>query len=323
MMTMGDITMPPVSPNTLEARAAVRGGATPPGPSSPLDPNFAVQPGAPAAKMVQDLKDRGFTAADIKPGETLDAAYTRLMTPKNSAEGKALAKSFYDTADASNGTVQPSLINRVIDDQLSTTLKPTPATEGLKTSTAVDDVTNWLQSRRDKPLSVSDVDAIDKKLGDYVNADYAANRGLSSDGQKVLTVQRALRDAIDNAQPGDIGGGQEGFDALSNARRAWSQARKMEDIENIQKRADATSNPEASYKNQINALLNNAKRSRGYDPDEIAALEKARDRGMISTVMHDLGNHMVASIASGATAGVAGFLGGGPIGLGAGVWGAL
>ena len=131
-----------------------------------------------------------------------------------------------------------------------------------------------------------------KPLGDLIDKEFGV-KGLSKDGRKLAQIQSTFRDQIENAGPGDVTGGTTGFDALGPARKAWSQAMKMDDLERIQQRADLTDNPATSIKTQIRTLLTNRTRSRGYSPDEIDALKAAADRGLVGGALHVFGSRLL------------------------------
>jgi hypothetical protein len=76
-------------------------------------------------------------------------------------------------------------------------------------------------------------------------------------------------------------GGADGFDALRTGRQAWAAAMKLRDLEAIQQRAEMTEQPSSSIRTQIRTILGNAKKSRGYTDEELAALRDAADHGAL------------------------------------------
>jgi hypothetical protein len=89
------------------------------------------------------------------------------------------------------------------------------------------------------------------------------------------------------------------LDALAPARKAYSQAQKLDTIERIQERANMTDNPETSVRTQIRNLLTNDRMSRGFTDEEKAALRDAANRGTIATALHIMGSRLVPIIAGG------------------------
>jgi hypothetical protein len=104
---------------------------------------------------------------------------------------------------------------------------------------------------------------------------------------------------IENAGPGDVTGGDAGFDALAPARKAWAQSRKLDDLERIQQRAELTDNPATSIRTQIRTLITNRTKARGYSPEEIAALKDAAERGMVGGALHVFGSRLLPLVAGG------------------------
>jgi hypothetical protein len=103
---------------------------------------------------------------------------------------------------------------------------------------------------------------------------------------------------IADAGDGDVTGGTQGFEALSLARQAWSQAAKMGDVERILNRAALTDNPATSIKSGIRVLLN-SRAARGYSDAEIQALKDAASRGVIGGALHVFGSRLTPLIAGG------------------------
>ena len=133
---------------------------------------------------------------------------------------------------------------------------------------------------------------MDTAIGNLITSEYGI-KGLSSDGKQLLEIQHMLRDRIRNAGEGDVTGGAAGFAALDPARKAWSQAQRMADLERIRDTAAMKDNEASSIKTQLTTLVDNAKKSRGYSDEEIAALKQATDRGLVGGALHVFGNRLV------------------------------
>jgi hypothetical protein len=73
---------------------------------------------------------------------------------------------------------------------------------------------------------------------------------------------------------------------------------KMDDLERMKARADGTKNPQTSFQTQINNMLNNDARMRGYSDEEKAALRDAGTNGAIGGVLHVFGSRLIPVIAS-------------------------
>lgn len=221
------------------------------------------------------------------------------------AYAKNVASAYYDIADKSGGTLTPQFTNKFID-SVSSAGKQTEAGQAAAGQNAVSGLAERLQTLKDKPMTLAAAQEVDEALGDLIDKEYSV-KGLSKDGRKIAQIQGDFRDMIQNANEGDITGGTAGFDALGPARKAWSQAMKMDDLERIQQRAEMTDNPATSVRTQIRTLVNNPTKSRGYSPEEIDALKAAADRGVVGSALHVFGSRLVPLAAG------AGFLHGGPV----------
>ena len=229
-----------------------------------------------------------------------------VATPRTAAEAKQVASQYYTAADKAGGTLTPQFTNRFID----SVADAAPQTEAGAAVAGVNPITalvDRLQTLRDKPMTLAAAQEVDEGLGNLIGGEYGV-KGLSKDGYKLLDIQHSLRDQIANAGAGDTVGGTAGFEALGPARKAWSQARKMDDLERIQVRAALTDNAATSVKTQVRNILTNPARLRGYTPEEIAALKTAANRGAIGSVMHVFGSRLTP-LAMGAVGLEHGFVG--------------
>jgi hypothetical protein len=218
--------------------------------------------------------------------------------PGTSAYAKQVASAYYDIADKSGGTLTPQVTNKFVD-AVEAAGKQTKAGKITAGENPVSSLAGRLQELRDEPLTLRAAQEIDEALGDLIDKEHSVT-GLSKDGTKLVDVQSKFRDMIENAGEGDITGGTTGFDALGPARKAWSQARKMDDLERIQQRAELTDNPATSVRTQIRTLLSSKTKSRGYSPEELAALKEAADRGVVGSALHVFGSRLVPLVAGGA-----------------------
>jgi hypothetical protein len=266
---------------------------------NPVDPDLATRAAQTAGPT-----------ADVPPQPSpAPAPQDMPRTVTTSDDAKKVANAWYKVAEAKghDSSLTPEYSGKLLDDAMTSTQGE--AGKAVAGDNAVTALQARLQTLRGKPLSLQDAQDMDEQIGGLITKEYGL-KGLSKEGQQLEDIQKAWRDRINAAGPGDITGGQEGFDALAPARQAWSTAMKMADVERIQARADATQNPTTSFATQINNLINSATKSRGYSDEDIAALKAAADRGKIGTVLHALGNRLIP-IAAGATeAGTGGLTGG-------------
>lgn len=248
-----------------------------------------------------------YTEPDVSPAPPPGSATSATTAapsvgpPKTSAEAKQIASAYYDIADKSGGTLTPQFTNKFID-SVKAAAPQTEAGQAITGESTVSALARRMEALKDKPMTLQAAQEVDEGLSQLISKEYGPT-GLSKEGRQLLDVQSAFRDQIAQAAPGDVEGGTAGFDALVNGRKAWAQARKMDDLERIQERAADTDNPATSIRTQVRTLLNNRNRSRGYDADEIAALQDAANRGVLGSALHVFGSRLIP-IAAG-TAGAA------------------
>jgi len=277
------------------AASPVRLGTGTPVPSgitareAPLSPEFTARP------VYATTADR--PGATIPPGPTEPNPYAAGVTPPTqappatSAAAKEIASGLYKTAEQNNAEITPAAANAFYDKIAG----KQPQTEHGQATGGTDDATalidRW-QSLRDKPIPVKAAQEMDEQLGDLIDKHFDKINGLDKEGYKLQDIQQSLRDHIANLGPDDVTGGSAGFDALVQARKAYSQAMKMRDMERIQTRADMTDNPATSVKTQVRTLLTNPSKLRGYAPEEITALKDASQRGVIGGALHVFGGRL-------------------------------
>ena len=215
--------------------------------------------------------------------------------PHSMAYGKRVASHLYDVADNSGAYIQPGLVNRYmnyITNKAERTRLGSISGKHVPGAQAFNDLVADLQTERNRPWSIREIHELDEDLGDLITADYKNNRGLSTVGYKLLDAQRTLREMIDKATEADVGGGAAGFVALKSARQAYSQAMKLGDLERMEARAEATGDRLKSLRKQVDDLKTNSKKSRGYTPEELAALTSMAKNGVINTAVQAVGKRL-------------------------------
>lgn len=261
-----------------------------------------------ATKLVPGPNGKNILAAPNESGNPLSAPTPQVTIPSTSAEAKQVASAFYDQAAQSGGVLTPKFTNNFID-SVTKQLPQTEAGKVVAGESPVSALVDRLGQLRDKPLSLPEAQEIDEALGNLVTKEYSV-KGLTADGKKIQDIQSALRDQIANAGEGDVEGGSTGFGDLSNARKAWSQAMKMRDLERVQERANMTDNPQTSVKTQLRMILTNPAKIRGYSPEEVDALRAATDRGAMGNLLHVFGSRLIPIAAGAAEAGTGGLTSG-------------
>lgn len=304
-------------PTATPANPLIVGRGLPTGPPPPPAPNI------PANQAV--------TSSAVGPASRNPAITQDIPTSSTAAE--ALAKPYYKMAETSGAGSTPQGTDAIIglaEDKLPTGLV------GEARGGAVPDFVKWMQQFKGKPLTYEDLDNINKELGQRISDDYKFPKGLSDQGRDLFDIQTAIRQRLLNPEQGDLSGDPSGFAAKRAGDKAWAQAKKMEDVENMWAKANETQNPDTSFANQVRNYKYSAK-SRGWSDEEIAALSAAA-KGGVGSIMHVLGSRMLEHTltAAGATIGgvtgtafgpvgtaIGAALGAGGAGVGAHIAGAL
>lgn len=229
---------------------------------------------------------------DIPTVQAIKTAVAARDIPKTSAAAKSIANAFYQITDRDGAALSPDFANRLVD-EASKIAEQTDQGRATVGETPIGSlVSRWQDAVRGTPITIQAAQEMDQGLGKLIDREYGP-KGLSGEGRDILELQSTFRNMILNAGPEDISGGTKGFDAMNNARLAWSQAMKLDDLERIQARANRTDNPATSIKNSVNTLLSNRVKSRGYTPDETAALEQAAKRGVLGGALQVFGSRLI------------------------------
>jgi hypothetical protein len=230
---------------------------------------------------------------------------------------KQISSGYFDIAHRNNATYSPEYMNKAFD---VAKVVPGQTEHGIVTGgpTAVTSLLERWQGLRDKPATLQGATEMDRSLADLITQEYGP-RGISGVGKQLQDIQRNLRDHFENPGAGDVTGGTAGIEAMAPARRAWSQALKMDDIVRMQERADRTQNPTQSIKTQANTLLSSRTKSRGWSPEEKAALEHMAERGTTGDALYGLGSRLLGkagAVVGASIGGIPGMLAGYTIGEG-------
>lgn len=219
----------------------------------------------------------------------------------NADQLRKQASALYKQADEIGGVLKSEVTDSFLDSVQG--LRPqTKAGKLLQGDTPFTKIAQNLESLRGKKLSLAEAQEVDEFLGDAIDGLTEMGR-LTKQGKKILDIQTAFRNQIEDAAEGMVEGGKAGFNALKEGRKLWSTSRKLADVERIIQRAELTDNPASSIKSGFRTLLNNPKRLKGYTKAEKKAIKKAAETGLATGALRILGSRLNSIIAIGSGAG--------------------
>lgn len=222
-------------------------------------------------------------------------AFSRKPIVPNSDKIRKEASKLYDFADSKGGVLTPKFTN----DFLKEIDKLTPQTsigKQISGKTAFTQIVNDIKGIKDQPISLRAAQEFDEYLGDAIDNFTDAGR-LTKQGKKLFEIQSLFRNMIESADDTALAGGGEGFAALKEARKLWSTSRKLADIERIIQRAELTEQPATSLKAGFRTLLNNPNRLKGFNEEEVKAIRKAAETGVITDTIKTFGSRLIPVIA--------------------------
>lgn len=227
----------------------------------------------------------------------------RLLGPKaakqiaDSEMFKAKASDLYKEAEQLGGILSPQFT----DDFLAKAQNLSKQTVAGKLTVGQDELASLLnrwESLRGQPISLQAAKEIDEGLSEIADK-YFKDGKITAEGRKIIEVQSAFRDSIESAVPSQVIGGKDGFLALRQARKAWQQAMKINDIERILARAEFADQPANAIKNGFRTLLNNPKRLRGYSNEEIKLIRNAAKSNITLDELRSVGSRLFGIVAYG------------------------
>ena len=292
-LLFGGINRAYVPPGTLN-----RGPLPPEFMQNPLGPSLSERPmpapGGPTSATGIPPREPTPEMHAVPPPDSSAPSPATGTAPKTAAEAKQVASQFYQLNAAQGDRQMPSDFINALSDDLNERGPKGPLETAVAGENRVGRIAAQVRELRDQPTTLEDAQRTYSRIGDEATAEFKQN-GNSETYRDLMQIQSNMRDRI---APSDL----TGNDAWTNARKAWSQAMKMDDLERIQQRAEMTDNPATSIKSGLRVLLSNPSRIRGYSPEEVQALRDASERGALGSVLHVFGSRLIPIVAASAEA---------------------
>jgi hypothetical protein len=226
-----------------------------------------------------------------------------------SQDVRAAASQAYATANSAGGILKPNITDNFVNNAESV-LPQEPRIKAMMGETSSTKIIDSLQSWRGTPMTLGETQELDKHLGDMMESEVDPKTGiLNAQGNNLLKIQQALRDAWGNATEADTIGGKVGFDAAKEGRDLWAASSKANDIERIMTRAQYMDNPATGIKTGFRNLVANPSRMRGFTADEQDAIKAAAQTGIIANTLRYASSGLVPIIAAATGGGEAGGIG--------------
>lgn len=237
-----------------------------------------------------------------KAAGALERANTKTIVP-GADEVRKAASQMYKQAEQFGGVLKPEFTNKFIKDAESILLSKDSKIRGSRTKKPLLDAFNDLAEFANEPMSLQRAQELDEMMGEMINQNMNLNGTLNDRGRRLYNAQTTFRRMIDTADTSLMAGSKEGFEALKEGRKLWSASRKLDDIERIISRAEMTDNPATAIKTGFRNLYH-SKRIAGYSPQEVRALEKAANSGVVGDLLRTAGSRLAPIITAGAGGGV-------------------
>ncbi len=264
----------------------------------------AIPAGASAGKAIYNTVEDAVGGVGRSLGILAEKGVVK--TPQQASQAvKELASDAYATATEKGGVLSPKFATKFVN----TTKKILPRTKEGELIAGKESQVNQLIDRVNelsgRRITLDAAQDIDEQFGKLINKNVDAVTGnVNADGRDIIRMQDEFRKLIENASPGDIVGGDEGFKALKEARKLWSASRRLDDVERIVERAQLTDNPSTAIKTGFRTLFSNKKRLAGFSDQEKELIKKAAQSGAMQDAMRVVGSRLNPIISLGSGAGV-------------------
>lgn len=250
-------------------------------------------------------------AASLAGGLAGGGVGARIEAPKaaprmTAQQVRESAGDLYKKAEQAGGVLKATTTNRFLDD-IATIRPKDEVARNLGARDFIAENSDVFESMRGQPMTLERATAIDQRLTELLDGETLLGKPTQN-GNQILQAQQKLRSIIDNVKPDDIEGGAQGFYALKSARTEWAKAARLRDIEAIIQRAQGMEQPATGIRTGFRSLLNNPNRLRGYSPEQVEAIRKASQTGIVGNLFRAFGSGLVPI-----GAGIAGSAGG-PLG---------
>ncbi len=149
-----------------------------------------------------------------------------------------------------------------------------------------------------RPMSLDDVGALDQYLSKEKQRYFSQIDGAAPEYSEIAAVQRSLRDSVVNAEPKDILGGKEGFDAYQEAVKVYAASKRLEDIEDIINTSSYQQQPARAMLRKF-AKLKNSKEYKKYTKKEREIIDKLASESLSADMMKSLTSRLTGIIGIG------------------------
>lgn len=241
----------------------------------------------------------------------------KISTPSvpvpKSKELFATGEKSYSAADAAGGGATHEAVNDFVS-QASKNAAQNPQLMAAFGEDEGQKYLNSLSALQDQPMNLKTAQALDIDMRERASKAFRA--GDNTLGRRYSDMRQALRDNIYNqTDPNKLTGGPEAFFHLQKGNQLYSQAFKVEEIENMVADAMTKDVPSTAIKNKFAKLAKEIRESGpgGRTPEQIQAIEMAGKTGALTGFMKGMGSKLGA-VVGGGVGGTIGAGVGGPFG---------
>lgn len=212
--------------------------------------------------------------------------------PKTTADWAKDAGESYDYANYRNETFKPETVTdpfvakmQAAKSELLPNGVQTPEQGELNT------FIDTLSGMKGAPISLSQVDTLDKALADKVAAHTDPTGAMDSTGNTLNGLKKDLRSLV-------MGVDTTGNDALHNGRVAWATRSALRDLDIAEDNADVAGGSQSNYQSQYRRLYKDRDNTGTWPQEAQDALYGAAKPSLADRLTGNLATHVTAGIAA-------------------------
>jgi len=135
--------------------------------------------------------------------------------------------------------------------------------------------------------TIEELDQFRQLFGQVVTKNTSKLDGANPDALMARKIIESIDDSVDNLSPIDIkGGSTKAVDSLLKARAGYAKMKKFDSVARIIRDSEGDAN---YVKRELNKFIKDARKTRGWTEDELAALDEAGKLGAGEAVLKVLG----------------------------------
>lgn len=276
-----------------------------------------------AKDAVNSAKNPSFVKRAVSdPEKQMQDFWQHRVTPDQANHIAALK---YGEAEKAGASLISELNDKFIDNAKKAVGAETAHGSAVPPSDLAQKILNNLdENARGQPLTLRGAQELEEKINKQIT--YQPNGLLTPESADLLKIKKTLRDTINSAQPQNMIGGPQGWQAWNEAKRAYSARGILTDLHNIMEKSSIADQPGSALKRNLARWSIKPSSTAGLDLNEMDLVKDSIKNDFAHEILRSGSSRLVPIGAAalgvgtgngflGATAGTLGAMGGRNLGF--------